>query len=214
MPKSPEETRTRLIRAAEKLFAERGIEAVSLREINREAGGRNATALQYHFQDRAGLLKAVLARHDALIEERRHALLDEIENAGRAPQLRELVRALVEPAAERLADPDGGRAYLQIMSEVMNRPEPRFSRATLEDKRSSTNRWRALVEPMIPEAATAHLHPRFTAIRIMFVELARRAESRRRKDDRLFVSHLVDLLTAIVAAPISDETQALLDGRG
>jgi AcrR family transcriptional regulator len=37
MPRNADETRARLIRAAERLFAERGVEAVSLREINREA---------------------------------------------------------------------------------------------------------------------------------------------------------------------------------
>jgi hypothetical protein len=47
----------------------------------------------------------------------------------------------------------------------------------------------------------------------MFVELARRAESPRRKDDRLFTSHLVDLVAAILGAPISAETRALLEER-
>ena len=49
MPRNADETRTQLMRAAERLFAERGIEVVSLREINRAAAQRNATALQYHF---------------------------------------------------------------------------------------------------------------------------------------------------------------------
>jgi len=57
------------------------------------------------------------------------------------------------------------------------------------------------------------LHSRFTALRIMFVELARRAEMSRRKDDRLFGSHLIDMIAAILGAPISSETQALLEER-
>jgi hypothetical protein len=57
------------------------------------------------------------------------------------------------------------------------------------------------------------LHSRFTARRIMFVELARRAESPRRKDDRLFASHLIDLVTAILNAPISKQTRSLLEER-
>ena len=54
------ETRARLLSAAERLFAERGIDAVSLREITRESGARNAIAAQYHFADRAGLVQAIL----------------------------------------------------------------------------------------------------------------------------------------------------------
>ena len=63
LPRDSEETRAQLISAGERLFAERGIEVVSMREITRAAGQRNATALQYHFGDRRGLVRAILAKH-------------------------------------------------------------------------------------------------------------------------------------------------------
>ena len=44
------ETRDQIIRAAEELFAARGIDGVSLREINRAAGQSNTGAVQYHFR--------------------------------------------------------------------------------------------------------------------------------------------------------------------
>lgn len=213
MPRDAQGTRDTLVRAASRLFAERGIESVSLREINREAGQRNATALQYHFSGRDGLLRAVLARHHGRIEERRHAMLDEIDGTSGPVGLRRLSEVLVEPAAELLADPDGGRDYLRIMAEIVNRPDPGFVRATLDDPRSSTNRWRRAVAPLLPELSVDRLHRRFTAIRIMFGELARRAESSRRRDDRLFVSHLIDLVEAILGSPPSEETAALLADR-
>ncbi|MEV1201628.1 helix-turn-helix domain-containing protein, partial [Microbispora rosea] len=49
-----ETTVRRLVDAAERLFAERGIDAVSLREINAAAGQRNSTALHVtgrYFED-------------------------------------------------------------------------------------------------------------------------------------------------------------------
>jgi hypothetical protein len=95
----------------------------------------------------------------------------------------------------------------------MNRPEPRFKSAHLADLRSSINRWRHAVGPLIPERAVDPLHRRFTVLRITFVELARRAEASRRRDDRLFVSQLVDLISSTLAAPVSDETRALLEAR-
>ncbi|MER5325866.1 TetR family transcriptional regulator [Streptosporangium roseum] len=80
-------TRERLIAAAEELFSTRGIEAVSLNEIVRASGARNATALQYHFGDRAGLLRAVLDKHGRDVDERRHAMLDAYElDRPRAPR--------------------------------------------------------------------------------------------------------------------------------
>jgi len=212
MPRNADETRAQLIRVGERLFAERGIEAVSLREINREAGQRNATAIQYHFEDRRGLVRAILEKHEPAVEASRHALLDEIEEAGQH-DLHRLSAALVLPAAEKLSDRDGGRAYLRIVAQLINRPEARVDPIAMNDTAGSLNRWRTMVEPKMSPLAVDPLHHRFTARRIMFVELARRAESRRRKDDRLFTSHLVDLVAAILGSPISAETRALLKER-
>jgi AcrR family transcriptional regulator len=209
VPRDPEETRARLIRAGERLFAEHGIEVVSLREITRAAGQRNATALQYHFGDRRGLVRAILAKHNPDVEAERHGMLDELE-ARSGIGVREWVQALVLPAAAKLADRDGGRDYLRIMAELMNRPDPKFDRQSLEDTRSSVNRWRKRMAPLMPELAVNRLHRRFTALRIMHFELGRRAESSRRRDDRLFTSHLVDLITAILMSPVSEETSGLL----
>ena len=157
-------TRAALLSAAERLFAERGIDGVSLREINRASGARNAIAVQYHFDDRAGVVQAILAKHRNDIEARRHALLDQYEAAG-ADDLRALVGALVRPQAAKLADPDGGPEFLQIQADLVNRPQAAMDGVEDGgDELDSTYRWRALVAPLIdPEAV--RLHRRFTAIK-------------------------------------------------
>ncbi|MEU7878059.1 helix-turn-helix domain-containing protein [Microbispora bryophytorum] len=206
-----ETTVQRLVDAAERLFAERGIDAVSLREINAAAGQRNSTALQYHFGDRAGLLKAVLAKHRPEIEARRHQLLDEYEARRPLPPAqarRTLAAALVRPAAAKLADPDGGRAYLRVMEQLVHRMPPSLP----EDGGGSIGRWRELVAPLLPEAAV-RLHQRFMAIRMTYVELARRASGPPARDDRLFTSHLIDVVSAVLASEVSDETTRLVAER-
>jgi AcrR family transcriptional regulator len=212
MPRNADETRAQLIRAGERLFAERGIYAVSLREINRDADQRNSTALQYHFGDRQGLILAILRKHEVGVDEKRTELLDEIEQTGQI-DLPVFSSALVVPAAEKLSDREGGRAYLRIAAELVNSYRPRVDPIETISTSVSLNRWRAMVEPYLSPLAVDPLHRRFTAVRIMLVELARRAESPRRKDDRLFASHLTDLVTAILGAPISDQTSALLAER-
>jgi AcrR family transcriptional regulator len=212
MAPNPETTRRLLIAAAETLFAERGIGGVSLREINAAAGVRNATALQYHFHDRYGLVKAVLAKHVPAVDAARHAMLDEYAARG-VDDLRALAAALVRPSAAKLADPDGGRAYLQIHAEVLNRPDvPAFDESKASP-RDSINRWRSMVGPLLPDVAVRRLHHRFTAMRVSATELARRATAAPRRDDQLFVSHLIDLVAALLAAEVSDETAALLSSR-
>ena len=201
----------RLISAAEQLFAARGIDAVSLREINRASGARNAIAVQYHFEDRAGVVRAVLEKHRPDIEARRHAMLDQYE-ADATPDLRRLAAALVRPLAAKLADLDGGPEYLQIHAELINRPRPPVDTTAVTDPGDSIQRWRWVVEPLLGEDAI-RLHRRFTAMRLTATELGRRASTAPHTDDRLFVSHLIDLVTAVLAAPASDETVRLADDR-
>jgi AcrR family transcriptional regulator len=208
----PADTRGRLLAAAERLFAERGVDAVSLREISRESGAKNAIALQYHFDDRAGVVQAIVDKHLRDVDARRHAILDEYEADG-SPDVRSLAAALVRPLAAKLADADGGREFLQIYADLLNRPNP--IAATVEPDQpdgDSLARWRTLVEPLLAEDA-ARLHRRFTAILHSVIELSRRARSGPHTDDRLFTSYLIDVVTAILAAPVSDETRRLADER-
>jgi hypothetical protein len=56
-------------------------------------------------------------------------------------------------------------------------------------------------------------HTRFTAIRFTHVELAARAVGPPRGDDRLFTSRLIDLVAAVLATPVSEQTVVLLRQR-
>jgi AcrR family transcriptional regulator len=216
---SADTTKARLIEAAERLFAERGIDAVSLREINRASGARNAIAVQYHFEDRAGVVKAILAKHTPDVEARRHAMLDQYEadrpsgsGSGDPGDVRLLAAALVRPLAAKLSDPDGGPEYLQINADLLNRPHPRVGRIEDDDPTDSINRWRKLVEPLI-ERSAVRLHRRLTAIQFAAVELGRRARSGPHTDERLFTSYVIDVVAAILQAPVSPETRRLADER-
>ncbi|HEX7459157.1 MAG TPA: helix-turn-helix domain-containing protein, partial [Acidimicrobiales bacterium] len=68
-----------LLDAATRLFAERGVDNVSIAEIVRAADQRNASAVHYHFGGRDEVLLAVLARHVPVIAERRSQLLEVAE---------------------------------------------------------------------------------------------------------------------------------------
>lgn len=205
-------TRARLVRAAEQLFAEQGIEGASLREINRRAGQSNTGAVQYHFGGRQGLLHAVIAKHWSDNEPRRHALLDQYEEAGEH-DLRALAAALVLPLASKLADEDGGRAYLRISASFYTRPARVEDLVPDVDRWTSIHRWHVLLSEAMPVQDRAGLHTRFAAIRFAFTELARRAEMPPRADDRAFTSHLVDMVAALLAASPSPQTLRALGPR-
>lgn len=105
----------RLLDAAEALFAERGIDAVSVRAIN-AAAGANVAAVHYHFGSKEALVEAVLRRRMGALGARRLAMLDALPS-GHAPEPRAVVEALVVPLAELSAEPTGtGRAYVRVLA--------------------------------------------------------------------------------------------------
>ncbi|MGD9598239.1 MAG: TetR/AcrR family transcriptional regulator [Steroidobacteraceae bacterium] len=112
-------TRSRLIRVAERLFAERSIGGVSLNEISKAAGQRNSNACQYHFRDKQGLLQAILDKHVPGVAAERAAMLERLGRARRAPGLRALVQAFVRPVAAKLHDAGGGREFIRINAQLI-----------------------------------------------------------------------------------------------
>ncbi|GAA1856159.1 TetR family transcriptional regulator [Pseudonocardia ailaonensis] len=213
------DTRSRLLDAAEALFAERGCETVSLREIGRAAGAKNVIAAQYWFTDRDGLVTALIERHAPGIAERRTALLDDYERAladgtagDEAERLHTLVGALVRPEADKLDDGTSGAGYLRTVADMLTRPEPSTASIGMDAESGSVFRWRALINPLL-DADAIELHRRFHAIRFMFVELAQRTRAPGRTDHRLFVSQLVDSMTGLLGARSSAETLRLRERR-
>jgi AcrR family transcriptional regulator len=95
-----------LLNAAERLFGERGIEAVSLREIAAAAGQKNNSAVSYHFCDKQGLVDALIADRIAKVEQRRQFLIKKVRDLSscEAPALFEMLwQPLLDLDANRSA---------------------------------------------------------------------------------------------------------------
>ncbi|MCU0267255.1 MAG: TetR/AcrR family transcriptional regulator [Acidimicrobiales bacterium] len=113
------ETRELLMDVAEQLFAEEGVEAVSIRSINAAAGLAPAS-VHYHFGDKDGLLRAVIARRGATLVDRERALLEGLEGRRRPPRTAEVVRLLADPLVEIITlDPVGGRRWVTMIADLV-----------------------------------------------------------------------------------------------
>jgi AcrR family transcriptional regulator len=90
-----QDTRERILDAAEREFAENGLQATSLRTIT-AAAEANLASVNYHFGSKDGLVKAVFARRLEPLNEARLALLADCESSagGEPPRLERVVEAL------------------------------------------------------------------------------------------------------------------------
>lgn len=94
-----------LLRAAEQLIALRGIDGASDRAIMLLAGQRNKSVISYHFGGRQQLLDATWERGTVAVNAIRRERLAAVVAAGRADDLRELVRVWLLPQVEVLVQP-------------------------------------------------------------------------------------------------------------
>ncbi|RMH03276.1 MAG: TetR/AcrR family transcriptional regulator [Planctomycetota bacterium] len=104
---APCDTPSRILDAAERLFADRGIAATSLREITREAGV-NLAAVNYHFGSKDGLIRELVRRRFSAVNEARLEALARLEaEYSPAPiPIEKLVRAFLEPAMRHFGEED------------------------------------------------------------------------------------------------------------
>nr|MDT0525950.1 helix-turn-helix domain-containing protein [Streptomyces sp. DSM 41633] len=112
-------TRELILTTAERLFAERGVNAVSNRQISEAAGQGNNTAVGYHFGTKADLVRAIVRSHSQRIEEIRVRLLAGI---GDSTDLRDWIDCLVRPMPEHLADLGGPTWYARFCAQLMTDP--------------------------------------------------------------------------------------------
>ncbi|MEV0148802.1 MULTISPECIES: TetR family transcriptional regulator [unclassified Nonomuraea] len=109
------------MRAAERLYATRGLAGVSIRQIGEAAGQRNKSAVQYHFTGRDALIKAVLAEHADAIERHRLAMMSALgDPAGMS--LRDQLRCAVLPRIEHQIDLGTPSWYARFLAQIVVEP--------------------------------------------------------------------------------------------
>lgn len=184
-------------------MADRGVHAVSLREIVAAAEQRNASCIQYHFGDRRGLVGAVVARHMARIDADRNARLDALAGAGRTGA-HDVIAALVLPLAGALGTPSG-RCYLRIVDDLVERPGD-VAAAPPGMHRSLDRVGRLLagvLADVSPAVRAARLELCTTFLLRALAMRARRIDAgeRMRLGDAQWTANLVDVLAAGLVAP-------------
>lgn len=198
------ETREKLIRAAEQVFAAQGVDGAQLRDIVALAGQSNPSAVQYHFGSRAGLLDAVMAGRQGRTEQVLGPLLAEAPD-----EPHELIGALVAAEASELRT-EHGRRCLRISAQLSH--ESGVRTRTPHPTLDGTVYWRLIERieacltglPGLPEPL--RLERLDLALTVVGAAMADRARqyldgTEPLTSEALFLADLVQTTTALLQAP-------------
>lgn len=112
-------TRELILAAAERLFAEHGVYAVSNRHISEVAGQGNNTAVGYHFGTKADLVRAIARKHT---EQSEHVRLRMVAEVRGSTDVRDWVACLVRPSTEHLAALGAPTWFARFGAQIMTDP--------------------------------------------------------------------------------------------
>ncbi len=114
------DTKIRILDTAERLFAQKGFDAVSLRTIIASAKV-NLAAVHYHFGSKQALIHAVISRRLRPINEERLTQLAEVRiKAGRRPvKLEHVLECLFRPLFRVQANPKAGPTFARLVGRVI-----------------------------------------------------------------------------------------------
>ena len=147
--------RDRLLDSAEQLFAERGFDATSIRDLA-GAAGCNIASVNYYFGGKEKLYVEIWRHHLHSLRETRIASIDKVfsESAGR-PSLEDLLRSFAYAFIGPLVDESGGPRLIKLMArEILNPhlPSSMFSEAVIKPTLSAVQDALAKVCPELPES--------------------------------------------------------------
>jgi AcrR family transcriptional regulator len=140
-------TRQRILKAAERLFADRGYEETSIRAIVAKARV-NQAAINYHFGGKDGLYREVLRTAFRALTEQQLAHAQEMEGMTRENALGEFIRHQLHPLVER----DELSRHLRIFNWEAVRPTAVYRKLMTEEAAPFMALAIDLVRRFLPEA--------------------------------------------------------------
>lgn len=123
-------TRESILTAAERLFAEHGVFAVSNRQVSEAAGQGNNAAVGYHFGTKTDLVRAIEHKHAIPVEKLREERVAALADSASA-ELRDWVECLVLPLTDHLTALGNPTWYARFAAQVM--ADPAYQKTVTRD---------------------------------------------------------------------------------
>jgi len=153
------DTKERILNVAERLFADRGFPATSLRELTSEARV-NIASVNYHFGSKDALLAAVLERRLRPVNARRLELLDAIESAAGngVPNVEDVIRAFLSPPFHKRQEwGAGGDHFLRLLGRIHSETNEEFRATFFQQFQGVFRRFRQALQRALPHLDAADI---------------------------------------------------------
>lgn len=199
-------TRAALIEAAERLFANAGVDGVSTRSIGAAIGSQNNNVVTYHFGTREALIEAVYRHRLPSIEARRRLLLDRAISNGTADRPWVLLEALLLPLCEQV-DADGQHSYVRFLAGLERCGLLIDSRRPLSDTFVEANDIVGRLQAVLPAQPASLLSDRLRiATAILYAQLAEIDRERPSpREAKVRIDAAISMIAGALAAPVHDE---------
>lgn len=117
-PLNNKDTKAALLESATRLFLANGFESVSIRQITM-ASGSNVASVNYHFSDKTGLYREVLASLLDSITREKLALLEKLDRQKPPAKLEDILKAYIRSFFDsHVSSPDSDRLMQTIYREM------------------------------------------------------------------------------------------------
>jgi TetR/AcrR family transcriptional regulator, regulator of cefoperazone and chloramphenicol sensitivity len=198
-----EDTRDRLLDAAQELFATDGSWTTPLARVVRAAGQRNQSAIHYHFGSREELIYALIERDRARELQERQAHLDRLDAANGERDLRAVVAALVLPSCAGLTEQRGRRLRMIIADVARGIGDDQLADPRPPDLAHSIRLIESAMPPMPRRVRTTRIAAAMRLLIEMIAARARTIEAGKRPlvGARAFEHDLLEMLHSLLSTP-------------
>lgn len=204
-----------MIEAAESLYGRNGLEGASLRQISIAAGTGNNYAVQYHFGDAAGLIRAILTKRLPEIDLAMARLLSRLKAQGRLAETRALIELLFRPLFDHV-NSRGERAHARFVLALLSSPAGAQHATGLLNMMPIADHVFGLLNAANPGIPPPFLRERQRLITIMVLTSVfnRHTPYDAEDYDEALIDNALDMASAALTAPIGDGLQDMLRRTG
>jgi AcrR family transcriptional regulator len=197
-------TKELILDTAERLFAERGLDGTSVRDIT-GAARVNLGAITYHFATKEKLITAMFNRRFGPFVRWTLELLDEEERkAGRKPPTMEaLLEAMMRPMVEgSFCAGKKNIPFMRLMGRCQSEPNPKIERLVRSHMQAVFSRFAAAAHRVVPDLSSEELFWRiqFTMGALHRALLVSSKEDLQKVGKKLDAEGLLKQLVAFAAA--------------